>query len=33
MGVLLVLVGIMLFSGVFELIAQRAQFFWFDFGI
>ncbi|HEY5901389.1 MAG TPA: cytochrome c biogenesis protein CcdA [Anaerolineales bacterium] len=33
MGVLLVLVGIMLFSGVFELIAQRAQFFWIDFGI
>ncbi len=33
MGVLLVIVGIMLFTGVFELIAQRAQFFWFDFGI
>jgi cytochrome c-type biogenesis protein len=33
MGVLLVLVGIMLFSGIFELIAQRAQFFWIDFGI
>ncbi len=33
MGVILVIVGIMLFSGIFELIAQRAQFFWFDFGI
>jgi cytochrome c-type biogenesis protein len=33
MGVLLVIVGIMLFSGVFALIAQRAQFFWIDFGI
>jgi cytochrome c-type biogenesis protein len=33
MGVVLVLVGIMLFSGIFELIAQRAQFFWIDFGI
>jgi cytochrome c-type biogenesis protein len=33
MGVLLVIVGVMLFTGVFELIAQRAQFFWFDFGI
>lgn len=33
MGVILVIVGIMLFSGIFELIAQRAQFFWLDFGI
>jgi cytochrome c-type biogenesis protein len=33
MGVTLVIVGIMLFSGIFELIAQRAQFFWFDFGL
>ncbi len=33
MGVVLVIVGIMLFGGVFELIARRAQFFWFDFGI
>jgi cytochrome c-type biogenesis protein len=33
MGVVLILVGIMLFSGVFELIAQRAQFFWVDFGL
>lgn len=33
MGVVLVIVGIMLFSGVFELIAQRGQFFWVDFGL
>ncbi len=33
MGVILVIVGVMLFAGVFELIAQRAQFFWIDFGI
>jgi cytochrome c-type biogenesis protein len=33
MGVVLILVGIMLFSGIFELIAQRAQFFWVDFGL
>ena len=33
MGVVLVILGIMLFSGVFELIAQRAQFFWIDFGL
>lgn len=33
MGVVLVLVGILLFSGIFELIAQRGQFFYFDFGI
>jgi len=33
MGVILIIVGIMLFSGIFELIAQRTQFFWFDFGI
>jgi cytochrome c-type biogenesis protein len=33
MGVVLVIVGVMLFSGIFELIAQRAQFFWFDFGL
>jgi cytochrome c-type biogenesis protein len=33
MGVLLVIVGIMLFSGIFALIAQRAQFFWIDFGL
>lgn len=33
MGVILVIIGVMLFSGIFELIAQRTQFFWFDFGI
>jgi cytochrome c-type biogenesis protein len=33
MGVVLVILGIMLFAGVFELIAQRAQFFWIDFGL
>jgi len=33
MGVVLILVGIMLFSGIFGLIAQRAQFFWVDFGL
>lgn len=33
MGVILVVVGVLLFFGIFELIAQRAQFFWFDFGL
>ncbi|HEY2982327.1 MAG TPA: cytochrome c biogenesis protein CcdA [Anaerolineales bacterium] len=33
MGVILVAVGILLFSGIFELIAQRGQFFYFDFGL
>lgn len=33
MGILLVVVGVMLFAGVFEIIAQQAQFFWFDFGL
>lgn len=33
MGVVLVIVGVLLFFGIFELIAQRAQFFWFDFGL
>jgi cytochrome c-type biogenesis protein len=33
MGVILVIVGAMLLLGVFELIAQRGQFFWFNFGI
>ena len=33
MGVILVLVGIMLFSGTFEIIAQQSQFFWVDFGL
>jgi cytochrome c-type biogenesis protein len=33
MGVVLVLLGIMLFAGVFERIAQAGQFFWIDFGL
>ncbi len=33
MGVVMVAVGVMLFAGIFELIAQKGQFFWFDFGI
>jgi cytochrome c-type biogenesis protein len=33
MGVILVIIGVMLFTGVFELIAQQGQFFFIDFGI
>ncbi|HMB24242.1 MAG: cytochrome c biogenesis CcdA family protein [Chloroflexota bacterium] len=33
MGVILVILGIMLFAGIFQLIAQRGQFFYFDFGL
>jgi len=33
MGVILVIVGVMLFSGIFERIAQAGQFFWIDFGL
>jgi len=33
MGVVMVVVGIMLLAGVYELIAQRAQFFYFNFGL
>ncbi|HEX2995039.1 MAG TPA: cytochrome c biogenesis protein CcdA, partial [Anaerolineales bacterium] len=33
MGVVLVILGIMLFAGIFQLIAQRGQFFYFDFGL
>ena len=33
MGVVLVIIGVMLFSGVFERIAQAGRFFWIDFGI
>jgi cytochrome c-type biogenesis protein len=33
MGVVLVILGVMLFAGVFELIAQQGQFFYFDFGL
>lgn len=33
MGVILVIVGILLFTGIFELIAQKGQFFYINFGI
>ena len=33
MGVVLVIVGAMLLTGIFGLIAQRTQVFWIDFGI
>jgi cytochrome c-type biogenesis protein len=33
MGVVLVVLGFMLFSGIFERIAQAGQFFWIDFGL
>jgi cytochrome c-type biogenesis protein len=33
MGVILVIIGFMLFSGIFERIAQAGQFFWIDFGL
>jgi len=33
MGVVLVIIGIMLFAGIFEIIAQRGQFFYFNFGL
>jgi cytochrome c-type biogenesis protein len=33
MGVILVIIGYMLFSGIFERIAQAGQFFWIDFGL
>jgi cytochrome c-type biogenesis protein len=33
MGVILVIVGVLLFTGIFELIAQKGQFFYFNFGI
>lgn len=33
MGVVLVIVGALLFTGIFEIIAQRTQFFWVDFGL
>jgi cytochrome c-type biogenesis protein len=33
MGVILVIVGVMLFTGVFERIAAASQFFWIDFGL
>jgi len=33
MGVVVVIVGFMLFSGTIQLIAQRSQYFWIDFGL
>jgi len=33
MGVILVAVGVLLFTGIFEIIAQRGQFFYIDFGL
>lgn len=33
MGVILVIIGFMLFSGIFARIAQAGQFFWIDFGL
>jgi cytochrome c-type biogenesis protein len=33
MGVIMIIVGVMLVAGVFEIIAQRGQFFYFNFGI
>jgi len=33
MGVIMVVVGFMLFSGIFSRIAQAGQFFWVDFGL
>jgi cytochrome c-type biogenesis protein len=33
MGAILIIVGVMLFAGIFELIALRAQFFYFNFGL
>ncbi len=33
MGVILVVVGVMLFTGAFSLLAQQTQFFWVDFGL
>ncbi len=33
MGGVMVILGVLLFSGMFQLIAQRGQFFWIDFGL
>jgi cytochrome c-type biogenesis protein len=33
MGIILVIIGVMLFAGIFEIIAQRGQFFYFNFGL
>jgi cytochrome c-type biogenesis protein len=33
MGAIMIIVGVMLMTGIFNLIAQRMQFFWVDFGL
>lgn len=33
MGILMVIVGLMLMFGIYNLISQRMQFFWIDFGL
>lgn len=33
MGIILVIIGFMLFAGIFEIIAQRGQFFYINFGL
>ena len=33
MCIILVIVGVLLFAGIFERIAQAGQFFWIDFGL
>jgi cytochrome c-type biogenesis protein len=33
MGIILVIIGVMLMTGIFSLIAQQGQFFWIDFGL
>ena len=33
MGVILLILGVLLFAGIFERIAQAGQFFWIDFGL
>ena len=33
MGVILVVIGVMLFAGIFEIIAQKGQFFYINFGL
>jgi hypothetical protein len=33
MGVVLIVIGVMLFSGAFARIAALGQFFWVDFGL
>jgi cytochrome c-type biogenesis protein len=33
MGIVLIILGVMLFAGIFERIAQSTQWFWIDFGL